>query len=424
MKRLWLFCFPLLFVPNLGFSQQTTFGVFEVSDWLIVPFLLLLMIAPSNKYEQRVSQLNPMLWGFLICALLSTLSIHFRYDYLDDVPILIGSCLKLARLVLYVIAGILITRKLSDPETRSMWLWSLLSALFMLSLGLLASRTDPGAQQVAQSSDSLSGYKSYNVIVVSVAILCSYIAGLWIDTVGSRRWNRLAGAGIVFAGCAVFLSSSLTSHGRGGWVAFGAGFGYILWKRTRAVRTLAVIFMLGSVSLTAYETLPTFKSLVDLTFSSAENSSSEPLDDGARLSSWSEEAPKFLNAPLLGTGFYHRGGNSGLWPNGSHNFFIQMFLETGIGGGLLVLLILAVAWQQAGLQVAVRNKVSIATRAALLTAFAGGMSGEYYYGGTGVLVLFAVLAIVGSMPIEQRVKRRAGAIDGLDMQTALGATAS
>jgi O-antigen ligase len=424
VKRLWLFCFPLLFVPNLGFSQQTTFGVFEVSDWLIVPFLLLLMITPSSKYEQRVSQLNPLLWGFLICALLSTLSIHFRYDYLDDVPVLIGSCLKLGRLVLYVVAGILITRKLSDPEVRSMWLWSLLSALLMLSIGLLASRTDPGAQPVAQSSDSLAGYKSYNVIVVSVAILCSYIAGLWIDNVGSRRWGRLASAGIVFAGCAVFLSSSLTSHGRGGWVAFAAGFGYILWKRTQAVRTLAIIVMLGLASLTAYETLPTFKSLVDLTFSSAENSKSE-LDDGARLSSWSEEAPKFLNAPFLGTGFYHRGGNSGLWSTGSHNFFIQMFLETGVGGGLLVLLILAVAWHQAGLQVAARNRVSLATRAALFTAVAGGMSGEYYYGGTGVLVLFAVLAVVGSMPIEKRVGKHASANDRLRLQPlGWGTTAS
>jgi len=99
MKRLWLFCFPLLFMPNLGFSQKTAFGVLEVCDWLIVPFIVLLVIAPSAKYEQRVSKLHPLLWGFLIWALLSTLSIHFRYEYLDDVPILIGSCLKLARLV-------------------------------------------------------------------------------------------------------------------------------------------------------------------------------------------------------------------------------------------------------------------------------------------------------------------------------------
>jgi O-antigen ligase len=399
VKRLWLFCFPLLFLPNFGFSQQTSFGVLEVSDWLIVPFIVLLLIAPSAKYEQHVSQLNPLLWTFMVWALFSTLSIHFRYNYLDDLPILVGSCLKLVRLALYVIASILIARALSDPVTRGKWLWSLVAALFMLSIGLLASSRNQGPQP----SDALEGYKSYNVIIVSVAILCSYIAGLWIDNVGSRGWSQLASAVVVFAGCSVLLSSSLTSHGRGGWVAFVAGFSYILFKRTRAMKTLAIVVILCFASFAAYETLPAFKSLIDVTLSPDEGITSQPVDDGARLSTWAREAPKFVNSPLLGTGFYHRGGDSGLWPTGSHNFFIQMFLETGIVGGILVLATFAVAWWQAGLNSASHNKVSLATRAALITAVAGGMSGEYYYGGVGVLVLFAIMAVVGSLPTTRFV---------------------
>src|SRR5271154_788064 len=113
MKWLWLFYFPLLFIPNFGFTHQTDFGVLEVSDWLIVPFIVLLVIAPSVKHEQKVSKLNPLLWGFLAWALLSILSIHFRYEYLDDVPILVRSCLKLTKLTLYVIPGVLIAKKLS-----------------------------------------------------------------------------------------------------------------------------------------------------------------------------------------------------------------------------------------------------------------------------------------------------------------------
>jgi O-antigen ligase len=394
MKWLWLFCFPLLFVPNLGFSQQTTFGVLEISDWLIVPFIVLLAIAPSAKYKQHVARLNPLLWIFLVWALLSTLSIHFRYNYLDDVPILIGSCLKLARLALYVVASILIARKLSDPIVRDKWLWSLAAALFMLSVGLLASSRGPATQP----SDALEGYKSYNAIIVSVAILCAYIAGLWIDNVGSRRWSRFAGAVVVLAGCSVLLSSSLTSHGRGGWVAFVAGFGYIAYKRTQAVKTLAILLILGLASLAAYEALPSFRSLVDVTLSPADNSASQSVDDGARISAWAQEVPKFIDSPLLGTGFYHRGGNSGLWSTGSHNFFIQMFLETGMVGGILVISIFVLIWRQGGSTIAARSRVSLATRAAVVTAIAGGMSGEYYYGGVGVLVLFAVIAVVGSLP--------------------------
>jgi len=399
MKRLWLFCFPLLFMPNLGFSQKTAFGVLEVCDWLIVPFIVLLVIAPSAKYEQRVSKLHPLLWGFLVWALLSTLSIHFRYEYLDDVPILIGSCLKLARLVFYVVAGIFIARKLSDPAVRGEWLWSLLAALCMLSIGLLASSGDPGAQP----TDTLEGYKSYNAIIVSVATLCSYIAGLWIDNVGSRRWRQCASIVVVFAVCSVLVSSSLTSHGRGGWLAFAIGFGYILLKRTQAVKTLTIIFTLGLASLVAYETLPNFKSLVDLTLSPSDDAPLQSVDDGARISTWAHEAPNLINAPLLGTGFYHRGGASGLWDTGSHNFFLQMFLETGIVGGILLIMIFALTWRQAGLTAIGRNKISLATRAALITAIVGGMSGEYYYGGVSVLVLFAAFAIAGSLPAVEVV---------------------
>ena len=167
MKRLWLFYFPLLFMPNFGFTHQTDFGVLEVSDWLIVPFIVLLLIAPSAKYEQRVSKLNPLLYAFLLWAFVSILSIHFRYDYLDDISILVGSCLKLGKLALYVIPGILTARKLSDSTVRGDWLWSLLGALIMLSAGLLASSGDSSAQ----TTDVFEGYKSYNAITVSVAIL-------------------------------------------------------------------------------------------------------------------------------------------------------------------------------------------------------------------------------------------------------------
>ena len=399
MKRLWLFFFPLLFMPNAGFSHRTDFGVLEVCDWLIVPFIVLLMIAPSAKYEQRVAKLNPLLWSFLVWALLSTLSIHFRYEYLDDVPILIGSCLKLARLVLFVMAGVLIARKLGDPKARGEWLWSLLAALLMLSMGLLANSGDPNAQP----TDVLEGYKSYNAIVVSVAILCSYIAGLWIDSGGSRRWRQCASVTIAFAVCSVFISSSLSSHGRGGWLAFAAGFGYILLKRTQTLKTLVIIFIVGLVCITAYEILPNFRSVVDLTLSPSDDATLQSVDDGSRISTWVHEGPKLVNAPLLGTGFYHRAGASGLWETGSHNFFLQMFLETGVVGGGLLILIFALTWRQAGLTAMSRNKISVSTRAALITAIVGGMSGEYFYGGVSVLVVFAAFAMAGALPTVEVV---------------------
>jgi O-antigen ligase len=399
VKRLWLFFFPLLFMPNVGFSHRTDFGVLEVCDWLIVPFIVSLILVPSARYEQRVAKLKPLMWGFLVWALLSTLSIHFRYEYLDDVPILIGSCLKLARLVLYVIAGVLIARKLGDPRTRAGWTWSLLVALVVLSIGLLVSSGNPDAQP----TDALEGYKSYNAIIVSVAILCSYIAGLWIDNVGSRKWRQCASVAIAFAICAVFISSSLSSHGRGGWLAFATGFGYILWKRTQTLKSVLIVVLVGLASITAYETLPNFRSVIDLTLTPSDDAPLQSVDDGARISTWIHEGPKLIDAPLLGTGFYHRGGTSGLWDSGSHNFFLQMFLETGVVGGILVISVFVLAWRQARLTAMSRNKISVATRAALVTALVGGMSGEYYYGGVSVLVVFAAFAMAGALPAVEVV---------------------
>lgn len=406
MTRLWLFCFPLLFLPNLGFSHETAYGVIEMSDWVIGPFVLLLVIAPSVHHRQKISQVNLLLLGFLVWASLSTLSIHARYDYLDVVPVLIGCFVKLAKLILYVTAGVLISTKLISPRVRAQWLWSLLAAMVMLSVGVLMNIDGQSTQQM----DSVAGYKSYNSIIVAIAILGSYIAGLWIDNAASRKWRSAATLVVGFAICSVLLSASLTAHGRGGWLALIVGCGYIFWNKTRKTKAFAIVLFFSLIGVAAYKTLPNFKSLVNNTISSSDDSETyrvSGLDEGARVTTWAHEAPKLINAPLLGTGFYHRSGPSGLWDTGSHNFFIQMFLETGVVGGVLVIMVFVVMWRQAVSATSRQARISIATRAALITAIVGGMSGEYYYGNVSVLVLFAVFALAGAGRLET-VTRLAG----------------
>jgi O-antigen ligase len=406
MTKLWLFCFPLLFLPNFGFSYETPYGVLELSDWVVGPFVLLLVIAPSIDHQHKISQVKLLLMGFLVWASLSTLSIHARYDYLNVVPVLTGCFAKLAKLALYVTAGVLISTKLISSRVRAQWLWSLLAAMVMLSVGLLTSIGD----QSTQLMDSVAGYKSYNSTIVSIAILGCYIAGLWIDCAASKRWRSAAMLVVGFAISSVLLSASLTAHGRGGWLALILGCGYIFWKKTRKTRAFAIVLSFSLIGAAAYKTLPNFKSLVDTTISSSDDDQNyrvSGVDEGARVTTWMHEAPKLINAPLLGTGFYHRGGPSGLWDTGSHNFFIQMFLETGLVGGVLVILVFLLMWRQAGSAVSRQARISVATRAALITAVIGGMSGEYYYGNVSVLVLFAIFAWAGAGRLET-VTRLAG----------------
>jgi len=406
MKRLWLFYFPLLFLPSLGFSRQTPFGIIEISDFLIVPFIILLVITPSARYEQKLSQLNRLLLVFLLWACLTTLSIPFRYDYLSVVPILVGCFLKLAKLSLYVTAGVFISKKLSDSTTRAQWLWSLIAALVMLSVGLVLSTNDPGMQS---STDALQGYKSYNAIIVSMAIMCTYVAGLWIDDIGSRKWRLGAAIALGAALCSIVASASLSNHGRGGWLGLIVGCGYFLWKRTATFKATSIALVLILTALIGYTAVPDFRSLVDSTIS-AEPAGGEysvsGVNDGGRISTWSHEAPKWMNAPLLGTGFYHRGGESGLWDTGSHNFYIQIFLETGVIGGVLMILIFAQMWRQTGSSLALQQRIRTPTRAALIAAMMAGMSGEYFYGSAAVLVLFSGFAFTGSLPTFSLVHPR------------------
>lgn len=399
MRRLWLLCFPLLFLPNLGFSHETAYGVLEMSDWVFGPFILLLLLAPSVNRQQRISRVNVLLVSFLVWASLSSLSIQARYDYVDVLPVLLGCFMKLAKLALYVAAGVLISTKLVSFRVHAQWLWSILAAVVILTIGLLMSINSESTQLM----DSVAGYKSYNSIIVSIAILASYIAGLWVDGVASRKWRAAALLVLGAAIGSVLLSASLMAHGRGGWLALIVGYGYIFWKKTRRSSAFAIVLLLSLAGLAAYRTLPNFKALIDHTVSSSDDTDTyrvSGVDEGARIDTWTHEAPKLINAPLLGTGFYHRGGTSGLWDTGSHNFFIQMFLETGLVGGAIVVMVFVLMWRQAGSAVSRQARISVATRAALIAAIAGGMSGEYYYGNISVLVLFAVFACAGAEPLE------------------------
>ena len=197
------------------------------------------------------------------------------------------------------------------------------------------------------------------------------------------------------------------SDGRGGWAAAALGLGYLFLRRGLSRRTLVAIAAVVVVALYCYSSYPAFRYQIDITFFPDEEyrklmaeygSGIAGVDDGARLMTWTHEAAKFVNAPIFGSGFYHRGRLSGLWTTGSHNFFLQMFLETGAVGGVLVLVILAQMWRQAGSAAAGEAGLTLPLKAALVAAVAGGMSGEYFYGGIVLLSLLLVYAPAGALP--------------------------
>jgi O-antigen ligase len=405
MKYLWFFWFPLLFLPNLGFSQATTFGTLEFSDFLIGPFLVLVLLGTTWRERLNVGRLTPIMGLFVAWALLSTITISLRYGYPDTFYVDFG-LLKIAKMVLYGLAGILVARSLNTPERRLAFDWSLLGAAVVCGLSLWTTRVGPVEERIAAAGvraqvDQSTGYSATNGISVMAAILVIYLAGRWLTGAGTRWWRIAAPIGLI-----VTVAGATVSDGRGGWVAALAGMAYLVF-RLGLSRRIVLMLVAGVIVIAAlYQSQPAFRQQVDVTifmpteqygYQGTRNVGS--LDDGGRIETWDNEAKKLGSAPILGTGFHHRGGSSGLWATGSHNFWLQMLLETGILGALLVLLILGQMWRQATyMQVDVR-RADVPLKAAIVTAIVGGLGGEYFYGGIILFTFLAVYAQAGGLPI-------------------------
>jgi O-antigen ligase len=265
--------------------------------------------------------------------------------------------------------------------------------ILVLGVGLIVSPDKMTVDQLGL------GYKANNATSVAVAILVCYVGGILIMGGETKQWRLFAKIAL-----AVGIVGSLVSQGRGGWVAAAAGILYLLWasKRPRAAIGLAIASLL--LSVVSYRVFPQVEQRMNATvaqpnnaFGSAERNIAG-INDGERTAIWMGNVGRVFDHPVLGTGLYHRGGLSGLPWYGSHNFFLQMFLETGLIGGGFILAAFARMWVDAGARANRRERMGVALRAALIAAFVGSMGGEYLYGGQVLLALLLVYAPTGAMP--------------------------
>lgn len=409
MRSLWLIFLPLLFLPNIGTSSTTAFGALEISDYLIGPYIGLVLLTGRWGRRSQVAAILPAAAGFFIWAFLSTATIWLRYEYGTDRELLF-SLLKLAKLALYAVAGLLTAQALASAEERARFHWAVLAAGTVTGTALLSFPEEA-------KHFSAMGYKASNAVSALTAMLVCYLGALLVTGQGTRRWRRAAGPALM-----ILLLGFFLSRGRGGWVAAVVGAAYLLYHTGFRRRVVQVVGVLSVVVISAYFSFPLFRNEVDKTLwpdqayaqhMARYNSGVAGVDDGARLYSWASEAVKFMDAPLLGTGFFHRGGATRLWTTGSHNFWLQMFLETGVVGGALMLAVLWAMWRTAGTRVAREQGVTVPVRASLLAAFVGGISGEYLYGGMVLFTLLLVFAPAGGLArpaVSTGVPRPAGGV--------------
>ena len=408
LNRVWLYWLPLLFLPSVNLATSTAFGTLTVSDYLIGPYLVLVAISlrhsPTGNFAPVrrlwVRYLIPTMLWFLWWAVISTLSMYFRFSYADQTRIMFG-LLKLAKLSLYVVAAVLTMYALArlNPSERRQFDWVMTAIGLLTGLTLLISGNEENALVSGSTAASSGQVFTDNPISVLMAILLAFLAGKVIDESQPSPWRHATIATLV-----IMVFGLVIAEGRGGWLAAAAGAAYIGFRR---MSWSTVRYVLAGVVLLviAYHQIPTFRELVDRTiqpdqaFLQDYNAGVMGLDDGARFSILQSEAPKLLDDPILGRGIFHRGGLSGLFSTGSHNFFVQIFLETGLVGGLLVLALAFQMWRHASSFERDASGLALPTKAAIVAAIIAGLSGEYFYGGTALLVLLLTYVPVGSLPV-------------------------
>lgn len=389
----------------MGFARATPFGVLELSDFLIGPYILLLLFSLRKQPKIQADNIIPIAGFFFFWATLSTLLIDFRYGYADSYFIVFG-LLKLFKMSLYGIAGILTIKALNRPQKQLWYHWSVLACgvFVAASLWMTVGTSDSIISYQDMINRQATGYKATNAISAMMAMLLCCLAGLWTKKQGSDRWQRAA----VFAFLFIIAGFSL-SEGRGGWIAAIIGILYLLYKIGIRRRVLGGVCLFLVVALAAYHLFPNFRYQVEKTLRPDQElfeiygGGVAGMDDGARLRYFLKEAVKMVEAPVLGTGFFHRGfefSKSSIDKVGSHNFWLQMFLETGLIGGSLVLFMFWRMWRQAQFFEKAGDPKAIPVQAALVAAFVGGMSGEYFYGGIVLFTLFIVYAPLGALPLK------------------------
>jgi O-antigen ligase len=397
VQRLWIWALPFIFLPNLGMTLDTQFGRLDLADFLLLPFLLIVVMTKKSGRVAQYQSLSPLFFFFLFWAILGLMAIPFSYGYSEPLNAVYFGLLKLGKMFLYIYVGMAIVRILANHDVMTEYHWALIFAGLIVASGLTAY----GFLSREQYHLGSTLYKASNMMSVTLGILTVYIATLRASGYGSRLWRTVS----LFSLPAMAVGLSFSS-GRGGWLAVGIGLLYYVFKRPH--RTSSAVMGMGIVAIVAtiFWFNPQFQTQIEMTLNrdqeylQAYNIGVLGIDDGSRVYTWTHEVKKLIDAPFLGTGLFHRGGQSGLWWTGSHNFWIQILLETGIVGAVIWLMLALRIWRQANLP-HVRSQVyTLPAKSALIVAAAGGMSGEYFYGSLCLLMVFLVYSPIGSAPAK------------------------
>ena len=397
-REFWLLLLPLMFIPSASIGQATAFGTLEVSDFLIVPFIVTLLLYRKttlrHPYEKSFIHFSML---FIIWALLGISLIMIKYNYPNGIAVAASSVLKLAKFTLFGAAGVMVWKKVNSRSVLTKLHYTILVCGLIVALSLIFQQ---GTSDVLSEVDQ-KVFKSLNMMSVTLGMIITYTLALVIARLETKTWTRFATVALL-----IMLVGFAISRGRGGWFASIAGLSYFFIKQGKRASTIIVVLVALSAPIYLYQKFPAFRRDVMTTFNisaeSQRNIEKDVVDSGHRVETWINEAGKFFNNPLTGTGYFHRGYLSKLWATGSHNYWLQMFLETGLIGGLLTFIIFSRLWLMTTADNVRKSGFNVPLQAVLITAFIGGLSGEYFYGGLALITLLLLFSSANIFPRDSQ----------------------
>jgi len=384
LKGWWIYLLPLLYFPNvIGFNGATPIGVLELMDVVIFPLLGILIFLKTSDKKNMDLKPYKLLRQFIIWLILGALIFPLKFDYPDSFPWLL-TISKVAKFGLYIFFGYMVTLKYKSEYFNKYLLSLIVIGVFMAySNVFLKYNMEEELARLLFSAD--------NVLAVALAALLSFFTYLAVYGKGIKRSVKLA----LLCSIPLILLGLLLSDGRAAIGAYVISIGVMFLLKINSPKVWVGVILASGLIVVFYFTQADFRGNLDRTI----NPSDEYLrknkmdgygfDDGKRFSGISNEFPKYWENPIFGTGFFHRGYKTGLMAMGSHNYYLQMLLESGIVGFIFIMGFLKYLWTSS-----FRKKgspVAFAFFLSLISVYISSFTGEYLYASEALMMLILLM---------------------------------
>lgn len=387
----------LFFIPDVGLSIRTSVGVLDPSDYILAGMYALFFFFFFFGRGVPSGVPSAVSWRFAAFVFLSFLSTVVWFVVWDpDAASWVGPA-KIAKFAGYAMIGPLLACHITSFGDNAKIVKSLTLSACIAAGAVYYTAVKAYVSGAGFLSKSEFPYEASNVLSVSLAAIGVFLAFLPTFPKMPQNWRRWRTILV-----AIIFGAMMLTGGRGGWLGAVTGMAYTTFVLKRGTRAIWLAVAIGGIA--AYLLWSSFveKNVKGVIRIESEGYRQEvvKVDDRGRFETWVHELGKFPNHPVLGVGFYTRGGRSRLWSTGAHNMFIQILLDTGIVGFSSFMLLLHAVWKSAPVADLrdpddIRSRYNIAFRAAVISICASSITETYMYGGLSlgaISMLFGLTA--------------------------------